>query len=80
MSYIAHRPWLVFLSETRFFNNNVDDLIRALNMAKGYGVGCFGRGGGLALLWSQEVEVKLESYDKLHIDVTAQLVSMRGVE
>jgi hypothetical protein len=34
----------------------------------------------LALLWSQEVVVKLESYDKLHIDVIAQLVLMRGVE
>jgi hypothetical protein len=42
-------------------------------MAGGYGVGSFGRGGGLALLWSNEVEVKLESYNKLHIDVTVTL-------
>jgi hypothetical protein len=27
-------------------------------------------GGGLALLWTRDVVVKLESYDKLHIDVT----------
>jgi hypothetical protein len=49
-------------------------------MAGGYGVGSFGRGGGLALLWSQEVEVKLESYDKHHIDVTAKLALRRNVE
>jgi hypothetical protein len=46
-------------------------------MKGGFGVGSFGRGGGLALLWSQEIEVKLESCDKLHIDVTARLVSAR---
>jgi len=33
------------------------------------GVGSQGRGGGLALLWSDVVCVKLQSYDKLHIDV-----------
>lgn len=75
-----HRPWLVFLSEIRIFSNNVDDLIRTLHMEGGYGVGSFGRGGGLALLWSREVEVKLESYDKLHIDVTAHLASRRDFE
>lgn len=72
-----HRPWLVFLSETRFFSSNVDGLVRTLGVAGGYGVGSFGRGGGLALLWSREIEVEPESYDKLHIDVTARLVSAR---
>jgi len=68
-----HRPWVVFLSETRFFDDSVDGLVRSLGMAGGFGVGSFGRGGGLALLWSNEVEVKLESYNKLHIDVTVTL-------
>jgi hypothetical protein len=35
----------------------------------GVGVGSFGCGGGLALLWKDDVCVKLQSYDKLHIDV-----------
>lgn len=35
----------------------------------GVGVGAFGHGGGLALLWKEDVCVKLQSYDKLHIDV-----------
>lgn len=49
-------------------------------MVGSYGVGTFGHGGGLALLWSREVEVKLEAYDKLHIDVTTKLVSARDSE
>lgn len=67
-----HRPWLVFLSETRFFNDRVDGLVRTLGLERGVGVGCYGRGGGLALLWSREVMVQLESYDKVHIDVTVR--------
>ena len=66
---------MVFLSETRYFNDRVDGLVRTLGMEGGFGVGCLGRGGWLALLWSWEVGVKLESYDKLHIDVTAQLTT-----
>ena len=64
-----HRPALVFLSETRIFDNSVEYLKRKLNFPNGVGVGSFGRGGGLALLWTHEVCVKLQSYNKLHIDV-----------
>jgi len=35
-------------------------------------------GGGLALLWTQDVKVKLESYGKLHIDVTVHQSSAPG--
>lgn len=41
----------------------------SLGFPNGLGVGSYGRGGGLALLWSDEICVKLQSYDKLHIDV-----------
>lgn len=68
-----HRPCVVFLSETRLFDDRVDGLVRMLGLAGGYGVGSHGRGGGLALLWNQEVDVKLESYNKSHIDVTVTL-------
>lgn len=60
---------VVFLSETRIFSNNVESLRRSLGFPNGVGVGSFGCGGGLALLWVNEVCVKLQSYDKLHIDV-----------
>lgn len=41
-----------------------------MGFANGLGVGSFRIGGGLALLWTREITVKLESCDKLHIDVT----------
>lgn len=64
-----HRPTLVFFSETRLFCNNVDMLKRSLGFPNGLGVGSYGSGGGLAFLWSHEIEVKLGSYDKIHMDV-----------
>jgi hypothetical protein len=59
----------VFISETRVFGDSVDGLRRELGLANGLGVDSYGRGGGLALLWTNEVYLKLQSYDKLHIDV-----------
>ena len=47
-----HRPWVVFLSETCYFDGRVDGLVRSLGMEGGVGVGSVGGGGGLALLWS----------------------------
>ena len=66
---LLHRPEIVFLSETRIFYDRVDMLKRSLGFPNGVGVGSYGHGGGLALLWSKEIEVNLKSYDKLHIDV-----------
>jgi len=53
-----HRPLVAFLSETRVFSNNVENLRRSLGFPNGIGVGSFGRGGGLALLWMHDVCVK----------------------
>jgi hypothetical protein len=53
----------------RFFSDRVDGLRLALGFSHGLGVGSFGRGGGLALLWKEEVEIRLQSLDKLYIDV-----------
>lgn len=64
-----HCPMVVFPSETRFFSDRVEGLLRSLGFAHGFGVGSRGRGGGLALLWKDEVKVKLQSYDKLCFDV-----------
>lgn len=48
----------------------MDVLKRSLGFAHGLGVGSFRRGGGLALFWTSDIDVKLQSYYKLHIDVT----------
>lgn len=62
-------PTLVFLSETRLFSDSVQSLKRELGLPNGLGVGSFGWGGGLALLWMHEICVQLQSYDNFHIDV-----------
>ena len=59
----------MFLSETHLYDNRDDGLQQKLGFANGFRVGSFGRGGGLVLLWTQDCEVKVQSYDKLHIDV-----------
>lgn len=68
----------MFLSETRFFDNKVDRLQRQLGFANGFGVGCFGRGGGLALLWTRDIDVHVQSYNKLHIDVEVHYPGSQG--
>jgi hypothetical protein len=47
----------------------VDGIKQSLGFANGLGVGSFGRGGGLVLLWTRDIIVKLQSCNKLHIDV-----------
>lgn len=64
-----HQPMLVLLSETRFFTHRMDGLLRSLGYARGLGVASYGRGGSIALLWKENVGVKLQTLDKLHIDV-----------
>lgn len=55
-----HRPMVVFLSETRLFHDKVEVLQRALGFPHGVGVGSFGHGGGLALPWTRDVDLKLK--------------------
>jgi hypothetical protein len=43
---------VVFLSKTRLFDDKVDLLQQSLSFSNGVGVGSFGRGGGMALLWN----------------------------
>ena len=53
-----HHPLVVFLSETRVFSNNMENLRRSLGFLNGIGVGSFRWGRGLALLWMHDVCVK----------------------
>lgn len=59
----------MFLSETHLFDDRVDGLKHSLGFPNGCGVGSYGRGGGLAMLWTHDICVKLHTYDKLHIDI-----------
>lgn len=61
-------PELVFLSETRSNSDYVDTLKMRCNHY-GIAVNSVGQSGGLALLWTKDVEVGLLSYSQNHIDV-----------
>jgi hypothetical protein len=47
-----HHLMVVFLLKTRLFDDKVDLLQQSLSFSNGVGVGSFGRGGGMALLWN----------------------------
>ena len=73
MSFVAFVSYIVpcwcFYRKLVCSRTRLDGLRRSLGFPNGMGVGSQGRGGGLALLWSDVVCVMLQSYDKLHIDV-----------
>lgn len=66
------RPHIVFLMETHLGDREVDKLKVKFNLF-GFLVASVGNSGGLALLWSKDTLVSLQSYSKYHIDVLVQL-------
>ena len=66
-------PNLVFLIETRMYNGEVMALRSKWGMRNVIGVDCGeNRSGGLALLWSENITVSLQSFSKGHIDVLVE--------
>lgn len=55
----AEAPDILFLSETKMTEREVDFLRWRLNLVNMVGVDCVGRSGGLALFWGRGVEVNL---------------------
>lgn len=67
-------PTLVFLCETKIEGKRVSDLMTRLGFERCRAVNSAGLSGGLALFWSREVEVKVESISDQHIDATVKNV------
>ncbi|CAM8965691.1 unnamed protein product [Rhodiola kirilowii] len=65
----THRPSLLGLIETKKEDGDWEFLKSKLGFRGCFAVGSQGRSGGLALLWSDDVEVNLVSYSASHIDV-----------
>jgi hypothetical protein len=61
-------PQVVFLMETRLDIRSVEWLRVKLKMKGALGVDRDYTGGGLALLWSEEVEVRILSFSRRHIN------------
>jgi hypothetical protein len=65
-----YHPKALFLSETKMGARKAETELRSrLGFPNAFGVNCIGLSGGLALLWTNEVVVDLNTYSKNHIDV-----------
>ena len=65
----TYKPYLVFICETRQSTERVENLRFRIGTKECYHVKGDGKGGGLALYWTEDVTVNLLSYSKHHIDV-----------
>ncbi|KAK4381493.1 hypothetical protein Sango_2963100 [Sesamum angolense] len=63
----ALNPSLVFLSETRCSVPFIEKMKRKFSMF-GVGVNSVGKSGGIALPWTKELDVSVQSLSKHHID------------
>ncbi|KAK4406432.1 hypothetical protein Sango_0649700 [Sesamum angolense] len=66
------RPALVFVAETKCSSRHIERLKNKFNM-HGISVDSRGKSGELALFWSQNSDVLLQSYSVNHIDVSVKL-------
>ena len=64
-----YNPQVLFLIETKRKRHEMDWLRSRWRFNNCVAVESTGRGGGLALLWLDEVTVKVQSFSKHHIDV-----------
>jgi hypothetical protein len=65
----TYRPSLVFICETRQSREKVENLRFRIGMKECFHVKGDGKGGGIVLYWSDEINVELQSFSKRHIDV-----------
>lgn len=63
-----YRPHIVFFCETKLAPKQMKIKSEQLNFENCFVVGREGMRGGLAMLWSLEVTVHIQSYNKHHID------------
>jgi hypothetical protein len=65
----AEEPDILFLSETKMSEEEMDRFRWQLDMPHMIAVDCKGRSGGLALFWRRGVDVRLRWKGRYHIDV-----------
>jgi hypothetical protein len=69
------KPSLVFIMETKMHHNRLEFLKSKLGIENLFRVDSVGKGGGLCLLWKNEVDVKNQNYSRRHInaEVTSEV-------
>ena len=61
-------PKVIFLSKTKLDKDEFRRLMRKLNFQNGFKVPRIGLGGGLALLWGDNMDVDVQTFSPHHID------------
>ena len=61
-------PKIVFLSETKVRKKRMERIKERVGFAHGLFVPCQDRSGGLALLWTREIDLEIKSFGSHHID------------
>lgn len=62
-------PNVLFLSETKMDGKRMEKLKWMLGMSNMVLKDCYGKSGGLAMLWKKEINLELHNYSRYHIDV-----------
>ena len=68
-SILEEDPTLVFLMETKFTVEEMDEINHKLERSQGTIVPSVRRSGGLALLWKESLSVEVQTFSPRHIDV-----------
>ena len=61
-------PKIVFLSETKARKKRIERIKERNGFANGLFIPCQGHSGGLALLWTREINLEIKSFGSHHID------------
>ncbi|KAJ8763653.1 hypothetical protein K2173_003125 [Erythroxylum novogranatense] len=65
---LRHRPAVVFLSETKVHGVRMEALRSLFRFDSCFSVDSLGNGGGLSILWSNSVQLSIQSYSANFID------------
>ena len=61
-------PKIVFLMETKLKKNRMERIKNRIGFANGLIVSNVGRSGGIALLWTREINLEVISYTRFHVN------------
>jgi exonuclease III len=71
------RPVMVFLMETKIRKSKMEIIRCKLHFENMFVVDSMGKSGGMALIWGEEVSVRVQNFSHRHI---GGLVSMPGLD
>ena len=67
-----HKPEIMFFCETKLMGQLMKRRAAELNFQNCFAISSNGKGGGLAMMWKEGIEMEIKSYSKHHIDVVVQ--------